>query len=97
MAGCAQILANSLGHLRVNRHRFAFAPLAIDPYRIEAAVLMQISHLERRDFGSAKPNLQSNGQDRSVPQSLNCVRRRRIEQSAEPALRKMPASSPVAG
>src|SRR5262245_7281286 len=58
--GEVEIITNALRGLRVNGETPLLAAFAHDLQRIEAAVHVEVSDFQARDFGTAKPDLQTN-------------------------------------
>ena len=82
MSGSFQISADALGRIRLDGKRVTSAALPDNSHRVEAAVLMEVFHCERRDFRAAKAHLQPDCEDRAVAHSVQRVIRRRIEQQS---------------
>jgi hypothetical protein len=77
-----QIGAKTCGGLWVNRERISPATLAGDAQRIEAAVLVQVADLERRDLGAPQSDLQTDRQDRAISQTGDGIFGGQVEQFA---------------
>jgi hypothetical protein len=73
MHGKGEIGPDALRCVGMNRKRITPTAFAHHAQRIITAVLVQVAHLQGRDFSAAKPGLQPDRQNRPVPQPFDGV------------------------